>query len=849
MLKINPMSIFTRAGYASCFCFWGLFVANLHADIVALEDGFDLLEDGYIEVGPEFGVLSNDEFDGANIIAELKSSPENGALIFESDGSFRYTPDPNFSGEDSFSYSFQSLPEVIEFEVSKSRSKVDFSATLTAVGLSQTRSDSSGLEGNLQVALSPTESPFENIHIEGGSLVLTDDVELNYRFLFVVTASVTADGGDLVLNMTKPGPEATVSESGEFSQVDNEFQIIGTADINASLDLGVPDGPQSFDTVLEDIDLEGRITESGNVLTLNVPVTFEGSFDISGNIIDLEIEGVIVATAPKPSSEQSNVAEVILEIDPTNDAPDLTPDSFSVEGGTLSENVLKNDSDVDGDALSALVEVGPEKGTLTLDSDGNFEYKQGAGAEGFDEFVYSVANRGGNVSRKLFTYASEWKYLDNGSNQGSSWTGIDFNDSAWSDGVGQFGYGEGDEGTVISYGANANNKHVTTYFRRGFYLRDPDSVNSMVVGIARNEGCAVYLNGKEVFRDSNLRDNAAYNTLASTDLLEEDYQINVAVPISFIRDGLNVLAVEVHKSSRSTSNFSFDLNATAIIPPFTRIVSSGDVWNYLDDGTDPGKGWASVDYNDSSWKVAQSPLGYGEDEVVGNVGFGDNSDNKHATTYFRRSFKFKGASEIVSSKIRIRKDDGIAVYLNGTEIVRDNLGESAGSANFAESAISGEAESEVKEYVIDSSLFIDGVNVLSAEVHQANSSSSDLFYDAELLVSIAKIREFVTLDLADAVAGKDTDGDGWLDETEVFFESSPTDAESVPKFQLKSTVLENGQVQYMFPAEQGSGYVMQTSPDLQTWMTLKKLIVGRGNIATERFSVSGKRYFYRIRKQ
>ena len=95
-------------------------------------------------------------------------------------------------------------------------------------------------------------------------------------------------------------------------------------------------------------------------------------------------------------------------------------------------------------------------------------------------------------------------------------------------------------------------------FRRGFYLRDPDSVNSMVVGIARNEGCAVYLNGKEVFRDSNLRDNAAYNTLASTDLLEEDYQINVAVPISFIRDGLNVLAVEVHKSSRSTSNFSFD---------------------------------------------------------------------------------------------------------------------------------------------------------------------------------------------------------------------------------------------------------------------------------------------------
>ena len=843
------MSIFTKIFYVSCFCLIGLYSADLYADIIAREDGFDLLEDGYIEVDSDFGVLSNDVFDGSNIIAELTSSPDNGTLIFGSDGSFKYTPDPDFSGEDSFSYSFQSLPEVIEFEVSKSRSKVDFSATLTAVGLSQTRSDSSGLEGNLQVSLSPTESPFENIHIEGGSLVLTDDIELNYRFLFVVTASVSADGGDLVLNMTKPGPEATVSESGQFSQIDNEFQIIGTADISASLDLGVPDGPQSFDTVLEDIDLDGRITESGNVLTLNVPVTFQGSFDVSGNIIDLDIEGIIVATAPKPSSEQSNVADVILEIDPTNDAPDLTPDLFSVQGGALSANVLKNDSDVDGDTLSASVEVVPEKGTLTLGSDGNFEYKQSAGSEGFDEFVYSVPNRGGNVSRELFTYASEWKYLDNGSNQGGSWTGVEFNDSAWSVGEGEFGYGEGDEGTVISYGPSANNKHVTTYFRKSFYLRDPDSVNSMVIGLVRNDACAVYLNGKEVFRDDNLRDNAAYNTLASTDLLEEDYQINVAVPISLIRDGINVLAVEVHKSSRSASNFNFDLNATAIIPPFTRIVSSGEVWNYLDNGTDPGGDWASLDYNDSAWKIAQSPLGYGEDDVVGDVGFGGSPDNKHATTYFRRAFKFMGASEIVSSKIRIRKDDGIAVYLNGTEIVRDNLSTNAGAVTFAESSISGEAESQVKEYVIDSSLLVDGVNVLSAEVHQANATSSDLFFDAEFFVSIAKIREFVSLELADSVEGKDTDGDGWLDETEAFFESSPTDADSVPSFQLKSRVLENGQVQYMFPAENGSGYVMQTSPDLQTWMTLKKLIVGRGNIATERFSISGKRYFYRIRKQ
>ena len=100
-----------------------------------------------------------------------------------------------------------------------------------------------------------------------------------------------------------------------------------------------------------------------------------------------------------------------------------------------------------------------------------------------------------------------------------------------------------------------------------------------------------------------------------------------------------------------------------------------------------------------------------------------------------------------------------------------------------------------------------------------------------------------------ADAEKDTDEDGWFDATEIFFGSSPTEPGSAPRFQLKSNVLEDGQVQFMFPAELGSQYVIQTSDDLRTWITLEKLILGNGNIVTERFSASNKRHFYRIKKQ
>ena len=50
-----------------------------------------------------------------------------------------------------------------------------------------------------------------------------------------------------------------------------------------------------------------------------------------------------------------------------------------------------------------------------------------------------------------------WKYLDNGSNQGSDWFEIDFSDDDWSIGNAELGYGDDDEATVVDYGDDENN--------------------------------------------------------------------------------------------------------------------------------------------------------------------------------------------------------------------------------------------------------------------------------------------------------------------------------------------------------------------------------------------------------
>ena len=75
------------------------------------------------------------------------------------------------------------------------------------------------------------------------------------------------------------------------------------------------------------------------------------------------------------------------------------------------------------------------------------------------------------------------------------------------------GYGDGDEATVIDFGINISNKHITSYFRHSFTLSDPSDIHELVVNLIRDDGAAVYLNGVEVER-SNLAPNAGPDDFA-----------------------------------------------------------------------------------------------------------------------------------------------------------------------------------------------------------------------------------------------------------------------------------------------------------------------------------------------
>jgi len=161
----------------------------------------------------------------------------------------------------------------------------------------------------------------------------------------------------------------------------------------------------------------------------------------------------------------------------------------------------------------------------------------------------------------LISFGDVWKYRDDGTDAGTTWKNSAFNDNAWMMGPARLGYGGDGEITTVSYGTNANAKHVTTYFRRKFVVPSPATLSGLLVRLTRDDGAVVYINGLEVFRSNLQPGPVSYNSLAPTGVggSEETTPLEVVLGATNLFAGTNTIAVEVHQDSVTSSDLGFDL--------------------------------------------------------------------------------------------------------------------------------------------------------------------------------------------------------------------------------------------------------------------------------------------------
>ena len=251
------------------------------------------------------------------------------------------------------------------------------------------------------------------------------------------------------------------------------------------------------------------------------------------------------------------------------------------------------------------------------------------------EFI-ALTKVDGVLSDTIISVGSVWKYLDDGSDQNMDWIDLSFNDTHWLEGSAELGYGDGDEATIIGFGGDEDNKHITTYFRKNINIDEPHSYSQFTFNLKRDDGAVVYINGIEVIR-SNLPDNdIQFDTYAVSAVTgdEEDEFFEWIIPHEFFNSGENLIAVEIHQVSRQSSDISFDgelfgliYNEVDVLDSITFPLQHSDIsfginnennWAYLQQPTfnTENESFIVSDFVTSSNVESNLPSGYYDGEQI-----------------------------------------------------------------------------------------------------------------------------------------------------------------------------------------------------------------------------------------
>ncbi len=349
------------------------YTGTSNASPEATGDEYSMLQDSTLSItDPADGVLANDmDPDGDGLSASLVSAPSEGSLSLNSDGTFEYVPNSGFSGADSFVYE---------------------------------AADGNGGTDTASVALSivPADgSPAVQVPVT----VSTDDGDSQELSLGLAPGATIGIDPSFGESEQPPSPPSDIFDA---RLIDDDLPGSGMGE---GLLTDIRSGSEDF-TGTKQHEIQVQPGDGAGSVT----VAWALPSGVTGRLQDVVTEGDILDEPMTGSGsftfENLNVTAlyVTLEYGPPNTPPNAAADNYTAPEGEVlqvdaAEGVLANDTDAEGDPLSASVVSGPSDGVLTLDSDGSFSYGPDAGFTGSDSFTYQVSDGRGGTAQATATIA------------------------------------------------------------------------------------------------------------------------------------------------------------------------------------------------------------------------------------------------------------------------------------------------------------------------------------------------------------------------------------------------------------------------------------------------------------
>jgi len=354
---------------------------------VAVDDFIAAEEDDVVS-----NTVATNDFDAENdpITFSMVDSVAFGELIFNADGSFTYTPNNNYYGSDSFTYS-----------------ACDAGGCDTATVTIDVAQINDGL-----IAVEDTYETNQNTTLNADAS--ENDIDIDGDIL-IYAISDSTDNGQLILN--EDGTFTYIPNAGFFGTdffeyivcdpdfCDTAIVVINVIQLNTSPTVLADSFTMDEDDILNgdvsvnDSDEDGDVltyTPTGTIITANGTVIMnnDGTFIYTPNP-DFNGTDTFEYTACDDDGNCTTVTVTITVIPVDDELQSAENDQYTVyENETLTGNVAENDVNLDGFTFTVTSNV--QNGTLVFNADGSFTYTPNAGASDFDEFTYEACDADGN---------------------------------------------------------------------------------------------------------------------------------------------------------------------------------------------------------------------------------------------------------------------------------------------------------------------------------------------------------------------------------------------------------------------------------------------------------------------
>ena len=345
--------------------------------------------------------LLDNDFDNENdpLTVIVTQAPENGDLVDNGDGTYTYTPDDGFIGTDAFRYvaadaSGQSAPAIVSINVGVPANespeavadhlttRIDTPRVITPADLVGNDTDPDGDGLTPYVVSDPI---YGTLTLDlGGTYTYAPDPGFEGYDTFYYTAF---DG------QADSTPTAVlVLVTGQSNG--NTPPVAGYDSLGTDIDTPLTIDPDAL--LVNDFDADG---DPLAVVVTQQPANGTLSTDVTGNLVytpDAGFTGTdsffYSATQPENASLP---AEVTISVGgPANIAPAATPDNLITAVDTpltiTTEDLVGNDSDPEGAALTVYVVSAPADGSLVDNDDGTFTYTPDTGFVGTVSFAYTA---------------------------------------------------------------------------------------------------------------------------------------------------------------------------------------------------------------------------------------------------------------------------------------------------------------------------------------------------------------------------------------------------------------------------------------------------------------------------